>query len=113
MSDKKSIDEILAPFREYVPRKHKTVDYARLQELMDLIAGGDAAKKALRLEVDDAVAGMKKEVNSLINKQNTLLRRSKIIPKKKRTTKAEPKSDGDSGDSRVKPFPTKVSTVKK
>ena len=84
-----SIDDILAPFREYVPRKHKTVDYARLQELMDLIASADAAKKALRLEVNAAVAAMKKEVKSLTSKQDTLLRRAGIIPKKKRTKAAE------------------------
>ena len=89
MAAKKSIDEILAPFREYVPRKNKTVDYARLQELMDLIASADAAKKALRLEVNAAVAAMKKEVKSLTSKQDTLLRRAGIIPKKKRTKAAE------------------------
>ena len=89
MADMNSIDDILAPFREYVPRKHKTVDYARLQELMDLIASADAAKKALRLEVNAAVATMKKEVKSLTSKQDTLLRRAGIIPKKKRTKAAE------------------------
>ncbi len=89
MADMNSIDDILAPFREYVPRKHKTVDYARLQELMDLIASADAAKKALRLEVNAAVAAMKKEVKSLTSKQDTLLRRAGIIPKKKRTKAAE------------------------
>ena len=89
MADMNSIDDILAPFREYVPRKHKTVDYARLQELMELIASADAAKKALRLEVNAAVAAMKKEVKSLTSKQDTLLRRAGIIPKKKRTKAAE------------------------
>ena len=89
MAAMNSIDDILAPFREYVPRKHKTVDYARLQELMDLIASADAAKKALRLEVNAAVAAMKKEVKSLTSKQDTLLRRAGIIPKKKRTKAAE------------------------
>ena len=89
MADMNSIDDILAPFREYVPRKHKTVDYARLQEWMDLIASADAAKKALRLEVNAAVAAMKKEVKSLTSKQDTLLRRAGIIPKKKRTKAAE------------------------
>ena len=89
MADMNSIDDILAPFREYVPRKHKTVDYARLQELMDLIASADAAKKALRLEVNAAVAARKKEVKSLTSKQDTLLRRAGIIPKKKRTKAAE------------------------
>ena len=89
MADMNSIDDILAPFREYVPRKHKTVDYASLQELMDLIASADAAKKALRLEVNAAVAAMKKEVKSLTSKQDTLLRRAGIIPKKKRTKAAE------------------------
>ena len=89
MADMNSIDDILAPFREYEPRKHKTVDYARLQELMDLIASADAAKKALRLEVNAAVAAMKKEVKSLTSKQDTLLRRAGIIPKKKRTKPAE------------------------
>jgi hypothetical protein len=102
-----NIDTILAPFREYTPQKHKTVDYARLQELMDLIAGAEKAQKALKKEIKGVVAGMKKEVKSLTSKQDTLLRRAGIIPKKKRT-KEEPKSDGD---SRVKVFPTTVSAV--
>ena len=78
-----NIDEILRPFREYTPRKHKTVDYARLQELMDLIAGAEKAQKALAKEIKGVVAGMKKEVKSLTGKQDTLLRRAGIIRKKK------------------------------
>jgi len=103
--------QLLAPFHEYTPRKHKTVDYARLQELMDLIGGAEKAQKALAKEIKAAVAGMRKEVKSLTSKQNTLLRRAGILGKKKNKDKETIQTLKSALDSRVKVFPTTVSAV--
>ena len=111
-----NLDSILAPFREYTPRKHKTVNYERLQELMNLIASAAKAEKQVKKEIDRLVGRIKSEVKSLVRKQNAALEDTAnidvktLIPKKRRT-KEEPKSDGDNGDSRIKVFPTKVSAV--
>jgi len=81
--------QLLAPFREYTPRKHKTVDYDRLQELVSVIAGAEEAQKALAKEIKGIVAGMKKEVKSLTSKQDSMLRRAGILGKKKKNEDKE------------------------
>ena len=81
---RRTVDEIMQPFRSYEKQKHDKPNPLRLEELLAIILSANQAKKDLDLEIEDACKEMGKEIKRLRSLQDKILKDAGVIPRRKR-----------------------------
>jgi len=84
---KRSVEEIMQPFRSYKMQEHKKPNYVRQEELLAIIKTANRAKKDLAGEIESACKEMGREIKKLLGLQSKILKDAGILGRRKRTKK--------------------------